>query len=75
MIGQGEAAASGAAAARDRVVAAAKAAVGLLPQSSLISHLSERLLIFFLQMTARVCGGVSSPLIEPKMGRERKGPT
>ena len=30
---------------------------------------------FFLQMTARVCGGVSSPLIEPIMGREGKGPT
>ena len=25
---------------------------------------------FFSQMTARVCGGVPSPLIEPKMGRE-----
>ena len=30
---------------------------------------------FFLQMTARVCGGVPSPLIEPIVGRERKGPT
>ena len=30
---------------------------------------------FFLQMMARVCGGVSSPLIEPIMGREGKGPT
>ena len=30
---------------------------------------------FFLQMTARVCGRVPSPLIEPKMGREGKGPT
>ena len=30
---------------------------------------------FFSQMTARVCGGVPSPLIEPKMGREEKGPT
>ena len=32
---------------------------------------------FFLQMTARVCwgGGVSSPLIEPIMGREGKEPT
>ena len=28
---------------------------------------------FFLQMTARVCGGVPSPLIEPIMGREGKG--
>ena len=31
--------------------------------------------LFFLQMTARVCGGVPSPLIEPIVGRERKGPT
>ena len=30
---------------------------------------------FFLQMMARVCGGVHSPLIEPIVGRERKGPT
>ena len=30
---------------------------------------------FFLQMIARVCGGVPSPLIEPIMGREGKGPT
>ena len=30
---------------------------------------------FFLQMTARVCGGVPSPLIEPIMSREGKGPT
>ena len=30
---------------------------------------------FFLQMTDRVCGGVPSPLIEPIMGREGKGPT
>ena len=30
---------------------------------------------FFLQMTARVCGGVPSPLIEPIMGREGKWPT
>ena len=30
---------------------------------------------FFSQMTARVCGGVPSPLIEPKMGREGKRPT
>ena len=30
---------------------------------------------FFLQMTARVCGGVPSPLIEPIMGREGKGLT
>ena len=30
---------------------------------------------FFLQMTARVCGGVPSSLIETIMGREGKGPT
>ena len=30
---------------------------------------------FFLKMMATVCGGVSSLLIEPKMGREGKGPT
>ena len=30
---------------------------------------------FFLQMTARVCGGVPSPLIEPIIGREGKGLT
>ena len=30
---------------------------------------------FFLQMMTRVCGGVPSPLIEPKMGREGKGLT
>ena len=30
---------------------------------------------FLSQMTARVCGGVPSPLIEPIMGREGKGPT
>ena len=29
----------------------------------------------FLQMTARVCGGVPSPLIEPIMGQEGKGLT
>ena len=30
---------------------------------------------FFLQMMARVCGGVPSSLTEPIMGREGKGPT
>ena len=32
---------------------------------------------FFLQMMARVCvgGGVPSPLVEPIVRRERKGPT
>ena len=37
--------------------------------------LEREFTLFFLQMTTRVCGGVPSPLIEPKMGRERKGPT
>ena len=31
--------------------------------------------LYFLQMTARVCGGVPFPLIEPIMGREGKGHT
>ena len=31
--------------------------------------------LFFLQMTARVFGGVPSPLIEPIVGREGKRPT
>ena len=68
---------AGTAAARDRAaaVAAAEAAVGLLPRSSLSSHLRGRGLLFFLQMTARVCGGVPSPLIELIVGREEKGPT
>ena len=37
----------------------------------------EETSLFFSQMTARVCGGgggVPSPLIEPIMGREGKGP-
>ena len=76
---QGEAAvsATGTAAARGgaAAVAAAEAAVGLLPCSSLSSHLRGEETPFFLQMTARVCGGVPSPLIEPIVGRERKGPT
>ena len=36
--------------------AAVEAEVGLLPQSSLSSHLRGSSLLFFLQMTARVCG-------------------
>ena len=31
--------------------------------------------LFFSQMTVRVSGGVPSPLIEPKLGQEGKGPT
>ena len=67
----------GAAAAQRRAAAAsaAEAAVGLLLQSSLSSHLKGSSLLSFFQMTARVCGGVPSPLIEPILGRERKGPT
>ena len=76
---QGEATVSAAVAAAARggaaAVAAAEVAVGLLPRSSLSSHLRGRGTPFFLQMTARVCGGVPSPLIEPIVGRERKGPT
>ena len=53
--------------------AAAASAVGPLPQLSLSSHSRGSLL--FSQMTARVCGGVPSPLIEPLAGQERKGPT
>ena len=30
---------------------------------------------FFLQRTVKVCVGVHSPLIDPKMGREGKGPS
>ena len=76
---QGEAAvsAAGMAAARGGAasVAAAEAAVGLLPCSSLSSYLRGEIAPFFLQMTARICGGVPSPLIEPIMGQEGKGPT
>ena len=68
-----------AAAAHNRSVAAAaveKVAVGLLSRSPLSSYLRGSSLFFFsLQMTARVCGGVPSPLIDPIMGREGKGPT
>ena len=32
-------------------------------------------LSFLSKVTARVCGGIFSPLIEPKMGREWKGLT
>ena len=55
--------------------AAVATAVGLLPRPSVSSHLRWRRLPSFSQMTARVCGGIPSPLIEPKMGREGKGPT
>ena len=38
--------------------------------------LEKEITPFFLQMTARVCGeGVPSPLIEPKIDRDGKGPT
>ena len=75
--GEAAVSAAGTAAARGgaAAVAAAEAAVGLLPRSSLSSHLRWSLLLSFLQMTAKVCGGVPSPLIEPIVGRERKGPT
>ena len=49
---------------------------GWSPSSIFLEHPLEREFTpFFLQMTTRVCGGVPSPLIEPIMGRERKGPT
>ena len=54
---------------------AAMVAVGLLPRPSTSSHLSSEFSAIYSQMKARVCGGVPSPLIEPKMGRDRKGPT
>ena len=50
-------------AAAEAAVAAAEAAVGLLPCSSLSSHLRGEETPFFLQMTARVCGGGSLPLL------------
>ena len=45
------------------------------PSFILLEQPLERRTLLFLQMTARVCGGVPSPLIEPLVGRERKGPT
>ena len=49
---------------------------GWSPSSVFLEQSLEREISpFFLQMTSRVCGGVFSPLLEPKMGREGKGPT
>ena len=49
---------------------------GWTPSPAFLEQSLEREITpFFLQMTARVCGGVPSPLIEPIMGREGKGPT
>ena len=49
---------------------------GWTPSPAFLEQPLEREITpFFLQMTARVCGGVISPLIEPIMGREGKGPT
>ena len=61
--GEAAVSAAGTAAARGgaAAVAAAEAAVGLLPRSSLSSHLRWSLLLSFLQMTARVCGGGPFP--------------
>ena len=59
--------------ARERAVVAT--AVGLLPRSSLSSHLRGSSLLSFFKMMARVCGEIVSPLMEPKMGQEGKGPT
>ena len=43
----------------------------------LVQSLEREFTPIFLQLIARVCGGggVPSPLIEPKMSREGKGPT
>ena len=49
---------------------------GWTPSPTFLERPLEREITpFFLQMKARVCGGVPSPLIEPIMGREGKGPT
>ena len=49
---------------------------GWTPSPAFLEQPLERdITPFFLQMTARVCGGVPSPLIEPIMGREGQGPT
>ena len=49
---------------------------GWTPSPAFLEQPLEReITLFFLQMTAGVCGGVTSPLIEPIMGREGKGPT
>ena len=49
---------------------------GWTPSPAFLEQPLEREITpFFLQMTARVCGRVPSPLIEPIMGREGKGPT
>ena len=49
---------------------------GWTPSPDFLEQPLEReITLVFLQMTARVCGGVPSPLIEPIMGPEGKGPT
>ena len=49
---------------------------GWTPSPAFLEQPLEREITpFFLQMMARVCGGVPSPLIEPIMGQEGKGPT
>ena len=64
---------------RAAAAVAASTTVGPLPQPSLSSHSRGSSLLCFFQMMARVCGGgdggFPSPLIEPKMDREGKGPT
>ena len=57
------------------VAVVAAAAVGLLSWPSLSSHLRGRSLISFFKWRLGFVGGVPSPLIEPIMGREGKGPT
>ena len=49
---------------------------GWTPSPAFLEQPLEREITpFFVQMTARICGGVPSPLIEPIMGRDGKGPT
>ena len=49
---------------------------GRSPSTIFLEHPLEREFTpFFLQMMARVCGGVPSPLMEPIMGRVGKGRT
>ena len=45
---------------------------GWTPSPAFLEQPLEREITpFFLQMTARVCGGVPSPLIDPIIGAER----
>ena len=49
---------------------------GWTPSSTFLEQsLKREFTPFFLQVTAKICGGVAFPLIEPKLGQEGKGPT